>query len=426
MSLRWRVSLFIVLALFIALVVQFVLSFFLFRRALSNDLATDLGQFSYLIEQNLLDTPQGLTLSQEGLAAIAPYSSYANGRGRVLDAAGRPILLIGGLFPEETSGWLIHHSKLSDGHRLETAMSYQLHNTALRDYLRVSSLGLPLLILFFGAGGLWLSLQLLRPLQKLQTTVEKVTTSGNLKARVEVPERNDELSRLAQSYNRMMAKLEEFFERERIFTRYASHELRNPLAALRVQVDAALGGDLPSEQVLPVLKKEVQRLGTILDSLLILSRDELHLDTNLDLAVVAKESLTRACAFVESKPLSLEYQGPQSVPFKGDKALLGRMLDNLLENASKYSRAGHITLKVSQLSDSIKVSVSDQGPGVPAEMVAKLTTPFFRVKGQQGSGVGLGLSVVQHIVKAHSGRLTFENLEPTGFAVTITFPRGGV
>jgi signal transduction histidine kinase len=425
MSFRWRVSLFIVLALLIALVVQFVLGFFLFRRALSNDLATDLGQFSYLIEQNLTDTPRGLTLSQDGLAAVAPFSSYANGRGRVLDAAGRPVLLIGGLFPEDDGSWLIQRRKLSDGYTLETVMSYRLHNTALHDYLRVSGLGLPLLILVFGAGGLWLSLQLLRPLQKLQTTVEKVTTSGDLKARVSI-KGNDELSRLAQSYNSMMTRLEEFFERERTFTRYASHELRNPLTALRVQVDAALDGDIPASEVMPVLKRELQRLSTILGSLLILSRDELHPDTKIDLAVLAKESVARACALLEGKPLSLEYQGPQSAPFKGDKALLGRMLDNLLENALKYGSAGHITLEVSQMADSIKVRVSDQGPGVPRETLTNLTTPFFRVKGQQGSGVGLGLSVVQHIVKAHSGTLTFENLEPAGFAVNISFPQGGV
>lgn len=423
MSFRWRVSLFLVLALFVALVVQFVLSFFLFRRALSNDLATDLGQFSYLIEQNLVDTPQGLTLSQDGLAAIAPYSGYANGRGRVLDAGGRPVLLIGGLFPEETRDWLIRRTSLANSYTLETAMSYQLHNTALRDYLRVSGLGLPLLILVFGAAGLWLSLQLLRPLQKLQTLVENVTTSVDLKARVNV-NGNDELSRLAQSYNGMMARLEEFFERERTFTRYASHELRNPLTTLRVQVDAALDGDLPSEKVLPILKSELARLSTILDSLLILARDELQPDRKVDLATLAKESVTRACALLKGKALLLEYQGPENILFKGDKALLSRMLDNVLENAVKYSSAGRITLKLSQESDSVKIRVSDQGPGVPTETLTDLTTPFFRVKGQRGSGVGLGLSVVQHIVKAHSGRLSFENLEPTGFAVTIMFPQG--
>lgn len=425
MSFRWRVSLFIVLALFIALVVQFILGFFLFRRALSDDLANDLIQFSYLIEQNLIMTSQGLILRQEGVAAVAPYSSYANGRGRVLDAKGSPVLLIGGLFPEETGGWLIQRRELPEGYRLEVAMSYQLHNTALRDYLQVSSLGLPLLIIAFAAAGLWLSLQLLHPLQRLQTTVEEVTSSGDLKARVKVIQGNNELSHLAQSYNSMMTRLEEFFERERSFTRYASHELRNPLTALRLQVDAALDGDIPAIKVLPVLKHELQRLSTILDSLLILSRDELEPNAKIDLALLAKESVARACALSEGKSQSLEYQGPAHVSFKGDKALLGRMLDNLLENALKYS-AGHITLKLSQQPNYIKLCVCDEGPGVPPEIIDKLTTPFFRVRAQQVSGVGLGLSVVQHIVKAHSGTLTLRNRTPTGFEATMIFPQGGL
>ena len=175
---------------------------------------------------------------------------------------------------------------------------------------------------------------------------------------------------------------------------------------------------------MPVLKCELQRLSSILDSLLILSRDQPIPNTPVDLAVIVGESLDRARALAADKPLVIHYQGPKTVLFRGDKALLGRLLDNLLENAVKYSQAGEIILQLEQAPNITRVRVTDQGEGVPSEHFAKLTTPFFRAKTRQGQGVGLGLSVVQHIAKAHAGTLDFENLEPTGFAVTVTFPRG--
>jgi signal transduction histidine kinase len=302
-------------------------------------------------------------------------------------------------------------------------MNPEIHGIFLRRYVKVSLIGLPVLILIFGVGGFLLSWQLLKPLAQLQRTVENVTASGDLKARVTLYQANDELGHLAQSYNAMMTKLEQFFERERSFTRYASHELRNPLTALRVQVDSALAGDTPPEKVLPTLKRELRRLSTILDSLLILSRDQPVSGTLVDLAAVARESIDRARLLVADMPLLIDYQGPNTVVFKGDRALLSRMMDNLLENAVKYGMAGQVLLQLVVKACEIQVQVSDQGMGVPIETLAKLTTPFFRAKQKPGNGVGLGLSVVEQIVKAHSGALSFDNLKPTGFAVMVTFPK---
>lgn len=82
-----------------------------------------------------------------------------------------------------------------------------------------------------------------------------------------------------------------------------------------------------------------------------------------------------------------------------------------------------IELSLKEESSRVVLRIEDQGEGVPRETLAKLTAPFFRVTKRQDTGVGLGLSVVQHVVKAHGGTLGFENLEPTGFAVTVTLPR---
>jgi signal transduction histidine kinase len=423
MTFRWRVSLFFVLLLVVSLLLQFGLGFVLFKRALLRDLQSDLLRHTTLLSNHINFTSNGVALDGEGLDDLGSLNSYADGRARVVNAANQQSYALGAVFPEDSSAWLSKRITLGNGYTLELAMNPQVHNSALRSYLQASGIGLPLLTVLLVALTLALSQRLIRPLHKLQEVVTQVSNSVDLTMRVPELTTNDELGQLSKSYNQMMTRLEQFFERERSFSRNASHELRNPLTALRVQVDSALAGDTPAEKVLPILKQELRRLSAILDGLLILSRDQHISGAVVDLALVLKESVDRARVLAEDKSLVIDYHGPNSVTFKGDKALLSRMVDNLLDNAIKYSNSDQVILELVVTVSYIEVRVSDYGVGVPIDTLKKLTTPFFRVKQKQGSGVGLGLSVVQQIVEAHSGTLSFENLNPVGFAATIHFPK---
>ncbi len=421
MTFRWRVSLFLVSALILALLLQFGLGYLLFQRALMNDLHNDLLRHAVLLSEHMSLTSEGVILDDEGHDDLASLNSYADGRARVVGATSQPSYSLGAAFPADTSAWLVKRFPLHDDYTLELAMNSHVHNSALKSYLQASAVGLPLLSVLLVGATLLLSQRLIRPLRKLQDAVTHVSESADLTMRVPEPKTNDELGKLSRSYNEMMTRLEHFFERERSFTRYASHELRNPLTALRVQLDSALAGETSAEKVLPTLKRELQRLSSILDSLLILSRDQRIPETPVDLAALARESLDRARLLAADKPLVIDYVGPNHLAFKGDKALLGRMFDNLLENAIKYSGAGEIFLRLHCSKEGIEVRVTDQGTGVANEHLGKLTQPFFRVKNLPSAGVGLGLTVVEHIAKAHGGTLTMNNLEPTGFAVTVGF-----
>ena len=423
MTFRWRVSLFFVILLIISLLLQFGLGFILFKRALLSDLRNDLLRHAMLLSKHMNFSSAGVVLDNEGLDDLTSLNSYADGRVRVINTTNQQSYSLGAVFPEDSSTWLMKHVSLENGYTLELAMNPHVHNSALRSYLQASAIGLPLLTILLVGLILALSQRLIRPLRKLQEVVTQVSNSADLAMRVPELTTNDELGQLSKSYNQMMTRLEQFFERERSFTRYASHELRNPLTALRVQVDSALAGDTSPEKVFPTLKRELRRLSAILDGLLILSRDQPLPGTFVDLAMLARDSIDRARVLADDQPLVIDYHGPNTLVFKGDQALLSRMMDNLLENAVKYGSAGQVLLELSVISCDIQMQVSDQGVGVPLETLVKLTTPFFRVKQKQGSGVGLGLSVVEQIVKAHSGTLRFENLKPTGFAVTVTFPK---
>jgi len=423
MPFQWRVGLYLVTALLIALFTEFGLGFLLFERALSGDLSADLTRFRSWVAEGLIDTPRGPALNSDTLAGLEQFRGYARGRGRVLGPDGTPLLLIGGLFPKELDGWMTQETTLENGYTVEVAMSRNSHNVAVKDYLRASLLALPILTLVLGLGGWWLAYQLLRPLRGLRQAVTAVSGSADLSSRVAEPPVDDELGRLARSYNAMMDRLERFFERERTFTRYASHELRNPLTALRVQVDAALSQDLPVERVLTTLKLELARLSDILNGLLILARDPTPPQTPVDLAGLLKDGVDRARLQAADDGLLIDYQGPDTLPFQGDGALLGRMIDNLLENAVKYGATGQVTASLENTATAIRLRVEDQGPGVPEEVIDKLTTPFFRVRDGTIPGSGLGLSVVRRIAEVHRGDVYFENLEPQGFAVTLSFPK---
>lgn len=421
MSFSWRMGLFVVVALLLALLSQFVLGFWLFQQALNDDLETDLTRYSLLVEQGIVQNEQGVSFAADTLAVVADFTAYASARARVINSLEQPVLLIGGRYPNDLSGWLVNKKRLPNGLMLETIMNTSAHNTALKDYLKVSLLSLPALILIFSGLGLFLSIRLLRPLRNLQSTVATVTDASDLRARVKVGRANDELSKLARSYNQMMAKLEQFFERERTFTRYASHELRNPLTALRVQVDAALAGSVPTEKVLPILKRELARLSSIQDSLLILAKDELNPEQSVDLTTVVDECVDRARLLAADKPLLIDYEVPGHAVIKGDRTLLSRLLDNLLENALHHTDAGEIKVSVEAVAGGLRLSVQDQGVGVEAKHLARLTTPFYRTTTKSG-GVGLGLAVVQHIASAHGASLSFDNVIPVGFKASVAFP----
>ena len=421
MSFSWRISLFVVFALLISMITQSVLSFWLFRQALNEDLHQDLERYMLIIEQGIIQSDQGLSLDSDALSVVSEFSAYANGRARLLDSRDQPLLLVGGIFPEDTSNWFVLKRSLPSGLKLEAVMNTRAHNVALNDYLKVNLFTLILLLISLGVLGFVLTIRLLKPIRNLQQSVSEVSNSADLSSRVKVGKRDDELSRLAQSYNRMMEKLEAYFERERLFTRYASHELRNPVTALRLQTDAALAGTLPVANVLPTLKRELQRISNTLDSLLVLARDQLNLKEVCNLTQIVSESVDRARLLAADTSLFITFNQTDEVYIKGDHALLARMIDNLLENAIKYSPAGEIIVHLHKRADEIKLAVEDQGPGVAKEHLAKLSTPFYRASPKK-NGAGLGLAVVQHIARAHGATLKFTNLPSTGFEVSLSFP----
>ncbi|WP_094779358.1 ATP-binding protein [Paraburkholderia ribeironis] len=238
-----------------------------------------------------------------------------------------------------------------------------------------------------------------------------------------------EVRPLVDAINQMLARLLNSLERERAFTADAAHELKTPLAAIKVQAQVALA---EPDTVLQRLAMErvvqgVDRSARLAEQLLLLARLDLHekLSTEpLNPASVAKNTLLANQRNAQQKNISVTLIGDMRAEINAEPVLIGILLDNLLDNAIKYGRSGgNIEVAVRHADDRVQVSVRDDGPGVSSDDLARLTHRFFRATGNQATGSGLGLSIVARIAEHFGASLRLgKGIGDRGLAVEVSFP----
>lgn len=262
--------------------------------------------------------------------------------------------------------------------------------------------------------------RLTRRLENLQRGVEQFG-AGNLAHRVKDDGR-DEVASLAASFNRTAGQIEALLRSHQSLLANASHELRSPLARLKMAF-AMLDGSSPAQRAR--LQHEVDTNITELDALveevLLASRlesgsRELQRDP-VDLLGLAAEEASRTGALVDPDATLLDFK------VVGEERLLRRALRNLLENARRYG-GEQVLLELGQRSRNMELRVCDRGPGVPAEMRERIFEPFFRLPGhaEQAGGVGLGLSLVKQIAQRHKGEVRCEAREGGGSCFVLSLP----
>jgi heavy metal sensor kinase len=299
---------------------------------------------------------------------------------------------------------------------------------------------IPLALLLASAGGYFLARKSLAPVSAMASQAQTIGAS-NLQKRLEVANTRDELGHLALSFNQLLERLDKSFERQQRFIADASHELRTPVAILHGEAEVTLSRNDRSPQdyreSLGILRDESQRLARIIEDLFTLTRADagqypLTLrDAYLD--ELASEALTRARSLALTKNITLTSAIDPDLPARLDEALIGRMLLNLLDNAIKYSPPGStVNLACSRLGDHYLLSVSDNGPGIPADLQPRIFERFFRAdkarsrsEGDSG-GAGLGLSIARWIAEVHHGRLELTRSDSSGTTFTAYLPEASV
>ncbi|MFD7577419.1 sensor histidine kinase [Kitasatospora sp. NPDC059811] len=267
----------------------------------------------------------------------------------------------------------------------------------------------------------------LRPVRTLDRATHDIAT-GRMAARVAPGGGPPELQRLARSFNEMADHVVLAMDQQKAFVADASHQLRNPLAALLLRVEV-LGLELPEghEEELGGVREEGVRLARVLDDLLGLATAE-HARPEPEQTDLAALTLARVDAWrpvAEQRGIELSWEGPALAVGMADPIGFGSALDAVLDNALKFGPAGSgVRLKVSVRRDEVAVTVTDAGPGLAEDELPRAGDRFWRSPRHQNvDGSGLGLSIARTLLAAGGGSLAFAPVEPTGLAVTLTVPR---
>jgi signal transduction histidine kinase len=300
----------------------------------------------------------------------------------------------------------------------------QMRSRTLRGWLIIGAGEIAAMLLAVGAA-LRLTGWVLRPVRVLDATTHDIAT-GRLKSRVAVGGGPPELRRLARSFNEMADNVEDVLEQQRAFVADASHQLRNPLAALLLRIEL-LALELPEDnEEIASVRTEGKRLAQVLDDLLDLALAE-HAEADLrltDIGALAEERVAAWSPAAEAKGVRLAGDCPPTTAW-ADPIALSSALDAVIDNAVKFSpEGGTVEVTVAADGDRSTVVVTDTGPGLTDEELARVGDRFWRSGRHQNiKGSGLGLSIVRALLTAGGGSIDYAHHEPRGLRVTVTVPR---
>lgn len=294
-------------------------------------------------------------------------------------------------------------------------------------------------LILAGTGGYFLARKSLAPVVAMGAHARRIGAT-NLHERLPVLNANDELGQLATIFNDLLNRLDQSFERQRHFIADASHELRTPLAILRGEAEVAMSqrGRAAEDYLesLGILHEEASRLIKIVEDLFTLTRADSGQyplsPEDLYLEEVVAECAHSARTLAREKNIELSVDASSECLVRGDRALLRRMILNLLDNAIKYTaEGGRVDIACRTAATGFEVHVTDTGPGIPAELHSRIFERFFRAdparsrSGREG-GAGLGLSIALWIAQAHHGRLELVRSDATGSHFAVYLPRPAV
>jgi heavy metal sensor kinase len=278
--------------------------------------------------------------------------------------------------------------------------------------------------------GWWLCKRALLPVARMAKAAGSMSMADR-DHRLPMPGTGDELDMLAGSFNGLLERLHQEFERQKRFTGDASHQLRTPLAALLGQLEVAGRRERTVEEYRRVLEEahsEAIRLRQIVESLLFMARAESEAGSPelepIELVLWVRERLASRHDGKRAHDIHLRSTTEAPAWVQGQPQLLGQLLGNLLDNASKYSSPGTpITIEVGREEGYVTLAVQDEGVGLDALDLAHVFEPFYRSsKARRRPGVGLGLAVVERIAKVFGGAIRAESTPGRGSRFILRLP----
>jgi two-component system, OmpR family, sensor kinase len=301
----------------------------------------------------------------------------------------------------------------------------------------------PIALVLAGVGGWFLARQSLSPVAAMADRARRMGAE-DLSGRLPVANPRDELGRLAETFNDLLARLEESITTQRQstaaqrqFMADASHELRTPVTTTRTAANVALQQPHREESeyrdTLAIIEQQATRLSRIVDDMFTLARADAGtypvLNTPMYLDEVVDDVVKAARVLASARDVSIEATTIRSAVLTGDEDLIRRLMVNLLDNAVRYSPPGStVHVELEQAPGGYTLSVSDQGPGIPAEAQPHIFERFYRAdtararRGGGHGGAGLGLALSRWIAEVHGGQLTLARSSEAGTTFTAFLP----
>jgi two-component system OmpR family sensor kinase len=238
----------------------------------------------------------------------------------------------------------------------------------------------------------------------------------------------DEVRPLVQELNLLFGRVRTAFDAQQNFVADAAHELRTPLAALKLQTQSLERADSPEARQVAVgrLSAGIERATRLVEQLLVLARQEANAAPRqaVDMAGIARRAVADLVGVAQARDIDLGLQRADAAEVQGQADALTILLRNLVDNAIKYTPSGG-TVDVSVLMEgrAVTVLVEDSGPGIPAEERERVFDRFYRVPGSDAAGSGLGLAIIKSIAERHGAKLTLgESARLGGLEAKVTFP----
>jgi signal transduction histidine kinase len=306
----------------------------------------------------------------------------------------------------------------------------QLRTETLEELVIQSSVAMLLLAIASGGIGWWIAGRALRPITDITATARRISEQ-RLGERVDLRGPPDELQELADQFDVMLDRIEGSFEAQRAFVSNASHELRTPLAIMRTELDVTTAGPATAEQwraSADVLRRAVDRSEALIDGLLVLARADSprSAEERLDLGELARSSLAAHRAAADERGITPSVE-TSTVELVGDRVLLERLVDNLIDNGIRHNvDGGRLEISVAADGDDAVLLVENGGPVIPEAEVAALFERFARgadATRTRSDGYGLGLAIVRAVAHHHTGTASARPLPGGGLRVEVRLPR---
>ncbi|WP_367752999.1 sensor histidine kinase [Flavobacterium sp. WC2430] len=311
------------------------------------------------------------------------------------------------------------------------AMSLEDASMVLQNLSEILIIAYPLILLILFLIARFIAGRSIKPISSIIET-SNIITKDNLKSRIPLPQKKDELYVLSKTINNLLDRIETAVERERQFTSDASHELRTPLTVIKGTLEVLIRKPRNQEEYHDKVNyciTEVNRLNNIVDQLLLLARYENQNQSikieNVCLNAILLDTISRFSTLIQSNNIQVNTQFTNEIYVKSDRYLVSIIINNIVSNAIKYSNYdGQLAIVLTELEGKVVCTIADSGIGIPKEDLQKIFNPFFRSQSTDHpdiKGTGLGLSIVSRLCKLLNIKVTISSQENEGTQVELHF-----